>query len=347
MNELGACSVRGRHLRSRNRWCVEAGASRAACHRARCVSVSVPLRAAAPAIISSPLARARRSRRVRICAWQKHVSSYIAHEQRTPNDVSLKLRSQSPLGDVTGHGRERVGSADAEFEGGVAWSRCSVSALYDPAARRGMEGYVRRAPDCYFSPADTLPASRTVLRPPRAMTVRVRVPGVHSDLVTRAARSANIHPDRPGVFQREVYRVISDEPPVDGNHTTEKRDAARLASFEVKQAAENQRQREKSKRNKAKAAEAATAKLRWSGASSTNRNEPKITTMIQAWHLSLQLLALFQQPLHTVDVQADHPKLLEEMIRMEVLKTIGNVMDVAPGWFSTSTNARVDDGQCE
>ena len=149
--------------------------------------------------------------------------------------------------------------------------------------------------------------------------------------------------------------MIADEPPVDGNHTAEKRDAAQAASYRVKQAAENQRHREKSKKKKAMAAEAAiklaaeaaTAKLRWSGASSTNGNEPKITTMIKAWHLSLQLLALFQQPLHTVDVQADHPKLLEEMIRTEALKTIGKVMDVAPGWFSTSTNARVDDGQCE
>ena len=49
---------------------------------------------------------------------------------------------------LTGH------SADAEFEGGVT--------ALSPAARRGMEGYVRPyepdccpAHDCYFSPADT------------------------------------------------------------------------------------------------------------------------------------------------------------------------------------------------
>ena len=275
------------------------------------------------------------STRVRICAWQKHVSSYIAHEQRTPNDVSLKLRSQSPLGDVTGHGRERVGSADAEFEGGVAWSRCGVSALYDPAARRGMEGYVRPAQPCYFSPADTrysLPASRTVLRPPRAMTVRVRVPCMHSDLVTRVARSANIHPDRPGVFHRQVNRVIADEPPVDGNHTAEKKAAARLAKLEAERAAERARCRERRARNKGKARMS-------SSASSTG---DALVTITEAMHLSHRLLAIFQQPPPAVNAHAKLPRpqqseLVQPMamatveILHEAIHCVNALVDASPG----------------
>ena len=148
---------------------------------------------------------------------------------------------------------------------------------------------------------------------------------MHSDLVTRVARSANIHPDRPGVFQREVDRVIADEPPVDGNHTAEKKAAARLASFEVKQAAENARHREKNKRNKAK------AKLISSGASG---NDPAIATIFEAWHLGHELLALFQQPLPTVNAYAK--KLVQPMgmatVEMlhEAIHCVNALVDATP-----------------
>ena len=82
-----------------------------------------------------------------------------------------------------GHVHEVVQSADAE---------CGVAPLC-PDAWRSIEGYVRphavtAAPPCYLSARDcwaavlpfacghSLPASRTVLRPLRPMTVRARVP---------------------------------------------------------------------------------------------------------------------------------------------------------------------------
>ena len=213
-------------------------------------------------------------------------------------------------------------SGDAEFEGGVA--------ALSPAARRGMEGYVRPyepdccpAHDCYFSPADT--------RYPHH-AVRVRVPCMHSDLLTRVERSANNHPDRPGAFERKLNLVIADKPPVADKRTGEEEAGARLAKLEAERAAERARCRERRARNKAKARMS-------SSASSTG---DALVTITEAMHLSHRLLAIFQQPPPTVNAHAKLPRpqqseLVQPMamatveILHEAIHCVNALVDASPG----------------
>ena len=155
--------------------------------------------------------------------------------------------------------------------------------------------HVTAAPPCYLSARDccaavlpfacehSLPASRTVLRPLRPMTVRARVPCMHSDLLTRVESSANSHPDRPGVFARALELVISDKPPVAGDRTVDEEAAARLAQLEKKNADEQARRRGRKARAKAKRLNEAMVRLN------------------EAMHLISRLITLFQKPLSAVD----------------------------------------------
>ena len=145
-------------------------------------------------------------------------------------------------------------------------SRCSFSP-HDVGAWKGTCVHMRvtAAPPCYLSARDycaavlpfaygqSLPASRTVLRPLRPMTVRARVPCMHSDLVTRVERSANNHPDRPGVFARDIMRVITDTPPVADERTLDDEERVRLAQLEYVRAREQAKSRERKAVNKRKA----------------------------------------------------------------------------------------------
>ena len=156
---------------------------------------------------------------------------------------------------------------------------------------------VTAAPPCYLSARDccaavlpfacghSLPASRTVLRPLRPMTVRARVPCMHSDLLTRVESSANSHPDRPGAFDRRLELVISDKPPVAGDRTVDEANAVRLAELEKRNAAEQARRRRRKANAKA------------------NRLNEAMTKLIEAIHLVNRLLSLFQKPLSTADAR--------------------------------------------
>ena len=137
-----------------------------------------------------------------------------------------------------------------------------------------------------------------VLRPLRPMTVRARVPCMHSDLLTRVERSANNHPDRPGAFARKLDLVIADKPPVADKRTGEEEAGARLAKLEAERAAERARWRERRARNKTKARMS-------SSASSTG---DALVTITEAMHLSHRLLAIFQLPPPTVNAHAKLPR---------------------------------------
>ena len=146
----------------------------------------------------------------------------------------------------------------------------------------------RSARDCCaavlpFACGHSLPASRTVLRPLRPMTVRARVPCMHSDLLTRVESSANSHPDRPGVFARALELVISDKPPVAGDRTVDEEAAARLAQLEKKNADEQARRRGRKARAKTK-----------------HRLNEAMVKLNEAIHLINQLITLFQKPLSSV-----------------------------------------------
>ena len=85
------------------------------------------------------------------------------------------------------------------------------------------------------------------------MTVRVRVPCMHSDLVSRVERSANNHPDRPGVFARNITRLVTDTPPVGHERTLDDEERVRLAHLEYLRAGERKKARERKADNKRKA----------------------------------------------------------------------------------------------
>ena len=125
-------------------------------------------------------------------------------------------------------------------------------------------------------------AARLCIRQPT--TVRPRVPCMHSDLLTRVEKSANSHPDRPGVFARALELVISDLPPVAGDRTVDEEAAARLAQLEKKNADEQARRRGRKARAKAK-----------------HRLNEAMVRLNEAIHLISRLITLFQKPLSTVD----------------------------------------------
>ena len=163
---------------------------------------------------------------------------------------------------------------------------------------------VTAAPPCYLSARDccaavlpfacghSLPASRTVLRPLRPMTVRARVPCMHSDLLTRVESSANSHPDRPGAFDRRLELVISDKPPVAGHRTVDEENSVRLAELEKRNAEAQARRRGRKARAKTKRLNEAIARLN------------------EAMHLINRLISLFQKPLSTADARECKPELV-------------------------------------
>ena len=181
-----------------------------------------------------------------------------------------------------------------------------------------MEGYVRPyARDCCaavlpFAYGQSLPASRTVLRPLRPMTVRARVPCMHSDLVTRVERSANNHPDRPGVFARDVMRVITDTPPVADERTLDDEERVRLAQLEYVRAREQAKARERKAVNKRK------AKLK-----ALHEQMLKLTEVMYLCH---RLLILFAQPLDYAELDAALVQPMVATIDNMVHNTIPDVM---------------------
>ena len=148
----------------------------------------------------------------------------------------------------------------------------------------------------------------------------------HSDLLTRAQRSASIQrllPTAssvpPAIFERRLGRVIADKPPVYGELTLEEQAAARLARLDLKQAQENKRCRDKSAR---------AAKLKASsGASKGNaliaRSDMQ-THVAEAMHLSLRLSAIFEHLLEAELASCSPPELVQTMSRA----TIQTVHDV-------------------
>ena len=183
---------------------------------------------------------------------------------------------------------------------------------------------VTAAPPCYLSARDycaavlpfaygqSLPASRTVLRPLRPMTVRARVPCMHSDLVTRVERSANNHPDRPGVFARNVTRVITDTPPVADERTLDDEERVRLAQLEYVRAREQAKSRERKAVNKRK------AKLK-----ALHEQMLKLTEVMYLCH---RLLILFGQPLDLAELDAALVQPMVATIDNLVHNTIPDVM---------------------
>ena len=105
---------------------------------------------------------------------------------------------------------------------------------------------------------------------------------MHSDLVTRVERSANNHPDRPGVFARNVTRVITDTPPVADERTLDDEERVRLAHLEYLRAGEPRRARERKADNKRK------AKLK-----ALHEQMLKLTEVM---YLCRRLIILFGQP---------------------------------------------------
>ena len=152
---------------------------------------------------------------------------------------------------------------------------------------------VTAAPPCYLSARDccaavlpfacghSLPASRTVLRPLRPMTVRARVPCMHSDPITRAQSSAAKHPDRPGKLGRGLELVTCANPPVTADRTVDDAKSVRLAERDLKDAVEQARRRGRKARAKAKRLNEAMARLN------------------EAIHLINRLISLFHKPLST------------------------------------------------
>ena len=113
---------------------------------------------------------------------------------------------------------------------------------------------------------------------------------MHSDLVTRVERSANNHPDRPGVFARNVTRVITDTPPVGDERTLDDEERVRLAHLEYLRAGEQKRARERKADNKRK------AKLK-----ALHEQMLKLTEVMYLCH---RLLILFGQPLDLAELDA-------------------------------------------
>ena len=183
---------------------------------------------------------------------------------------------------------------------------------------------VTAAPPCYLSARDycaavlpfaygqSLPASRTVLRPLRPMTVRARVPCMHSDLVTRVELSANNHPDRPGVFARDIMRVITDTPPVGDERTLDDEERVRLAQLEYVRAREQAKSRERKAVNKRK------AKLK-----ALHEQMLKLTEVMYLCH---RLLILFGQPLDLAELDAALVQPMVATIDNMVHNTIPDVM---------------------
>ena len=156
----------------------------------------------------------------------------------------------------------------------------------------------RSARDCCaavlpFACEHSLPASRTVLRPLRPMTVRARVPCMHSDLLTRVESSANSHPNRSGVVLAHALELVTlDKPSVGGVRTVDEAKAVRLAELEKRNAEEQARRRGRKARAKTKRLNEAMARLN------------------EAIHLINRLISLFQKPLSTADARECNSELV-------------------------------------
>ena len=157
------------------------------------------------------------------------------------------------------------------------------------------------------------------------MTVRARVPCMHSDLLTRVESSANSHPDRPGVFARKLDLLIADKPPVADKRTGEEEAGARLAKLRL--AKLEKRNAEEQARRRGRKARAKTKRL----------NEAMVR-LNEAIHLINRLISLFQKPLSTADAReckselVGHDSKLVQPMATIVFQMAQTLPDLAAYW---------------